>query len=630
MKNFFDIKWLVLLLGLIGFAFIFIAQEGNIVTIFFGAFVLFISLTYFATFEKDFITKVLPSPRYKPIKTFISSIRIDVTYSDTDKEISEEKKRFSEFDTKFPMINKIPVVRTLVRAMYKEGWKYSVGFLAIMLLSGVLLSYNLGTRDFRGDEFQVISAASGYLNTGDFYRWDWVKEQPVCAEKKDECIYDRAYPHTWLIAQSYKIFGISEWSSRIVSVLFALLTVLLSYFFTKFFTGNKTIALFASLTLALYPTYINIGQYTRMYSLLIPLFLILSYLFYKGIVGTTRLKKGSKKVRRFIEENFNFNYTYLIAALLLLYITYLIHVNVLIIVPSVLLFIVYMAITKREKKYITTSLLGLLGIIATVNVYIFTDWLHKISGFLSFFGRSNVIYLEYLTRFPLPGKAGIVLLIFGAISLVFIKRGKIRDRLMYLYIIVLFSLFFFTYMADRYASFVYISHVTPIAIALVVSFYFLIVGSIRVRIVKLILILFLVGNMGYAFITEFPSLYGYVNKRGNFSVAYQTIVENYDPEREVIFGQFLRRYYLQDIDGGIESISMLKNHRYTYEQFLVDLERYDAGWVTWEKKKSYHLQKEIRNHVTENFQKVHGEGIDDTRVEMYYFDRTDTLNEELP
>jgi len=80
--------------------------------------------------------------------------------------------------------------------------------------------------------------------------------------------------------------------------------------------------------------------------------------------------------------------------------------------------------------------------------------------------------LEYLTRFPLPAKTGILFLIFGIISLVTARTENARNKLVYLYFIVFFTLFFFIYIAARYASFVYTSHVAPIVIILIISAFF--------------------------------------------------------------------------------------------------------------------------------------------------------------
>jgi hypothetical protein len=48
-------------------------------------------------------------------------------------EEKSEKKRAKEFDNKFPKINRIPILRNIIKWMYKEGWKYSWGLIVIFI-----------------------------------------------------------------------------------------------------------------------------------------------------------------------------------------------------------------------------------------------------------------------------------------------------------------------------------------------------------------------------------------------------------------------------------------------------------------------------------------------------------------
>ena len=129
----------------------------------------------------------------------------------------------------------------------------------------------------------------------------------------------------------------------------------------------------------------------------------------------------------------------------------------------------------------------------------------------------------------------------------------------------------------------------------------------------------------FNFSKQVPDLYFGLNNNGAFSEAYQVIIDKYDYDNEVIFGQYLRTYYLQDLDN-IRVVSLQNNQTYTFEQFLDDLEKYQKGWITWETKKSYHVADEIVYFVDSNFEKIHGSRIDDTNVEVYYFSWADLEN----
>ncbi|MCW3974811.1 MAG: hypothetical protein NWE86_01020, partial [Candidatus Bathyarchaeota archaeon] len=140
--------------------------------------------------------------------------------TEQESELKEEERRKSFFAYIYPKINRIPIFNSIVKWMYKEGWHFSTGLMIIVLVGFGLRIYGVGDFDFREDEFQVIYTASSYHFGGGFYTWDWIKSEP------SGNLYMRAWPHTWLIAKSFDIFGISEFSARLVSVIFGTILIL--------------------------------------------------------------------------------------------------------------------------------------------------------------------------------------------------------------------------------------------------------------------------------------------------------------------------------------------------------------------------------------------------------------------
>ena len=186
------------MLGIYGFIYFIIAKSEDLISQMFGIGVTILTIVYFARFQKEILIKA-----------------------------TQKTKSLINFDF-------VP--------KYFSNTFYSYALTAVVIMSAVTLFYNLGERDFWEDEYQVISAATGYYHTGEFFKWDWIKHEIKCGDHTRKCEYHRAWPHSWLIAQSYKIFGISEWSSRIVSALFMLTATIGMYFFGIFFTENKTVA----------------------------------------------------------------------------------------------------------------------------------------------------------------------------------------------------------------------------------------------------------------------------------------------------------------------------------------------------------------------------------------------------
>ena len=108
----------------------------------------------------------------------------------------------------------------------RKQWFYPLSLLGVLILSTFVFSYNLG-RDFFEDEYPVIAAAYGYVQTGDFFSWNWIEERPEDPglDRSGGGYYPRAWPNTALVALSYSLFGVSEESSRIISVLFSIIFI---------------------------------------------------------------------------------------------------------------------------------------------------------------------------------------------------------------------------------------------------------------------------------------------------------------------------------------------------------------------------------------------------------------------
>ncbi len=498
--------------------------------------------------------------------------------------------------------------------------------LVVTLAASAIRFYNLGVHDFFEDEFQVISAATGRLNTGDYYRWDWISDTPKCLDKTNDCYYPRAWPHTFLISQVFKVFGISEFSARIISVLFGTLLVIMSYFLIKFFTQSRLTATLGMVSFALYPAYISLSRYTRMYVILIPIFFLLLFVVYKALTGTNTLPIPNKKIQQFIETYCNFDYIYVFVAMILLYFNYHIHINSLVILPITLLFLIYLSIVKKEKKY---QLAVLLATVATLLLVILQLQFQiiRFTGFLSLFQRFNQIYITYLFQYPFVVPISIGLATIPLIALV--KKnitGELRDKLVFLYISLSFTLLFFVFVADRYASFVYISHLTPVAITVILFGFSLVTRMYPAFLVPL-----------FASLLIFPQLFNYINttnrfyamdtQYGKYSQAYEVIVTNYNSTTDIIFGQYPRDYYLNGLPLDAHLINMGTNGDYTLDQFLKEQTSYNKVWVMWESRKQGHVNAELEQYLLHNYEKLHGRGVDSTNVEVFILDKNQTTEQ---
>ena len=91
-------------------------------------------------------------------------------------------------------------------------------------------------------------------------------------------IYSRAMGYTYLVALSYKIFGVSEFAGRFPSFLFLILLLVTSGYFVRRLFGTFPALLFL-LAMGLSPISIELARFCRMYTLL-PFFIISPYGLY--------------------------------------------------------------------------------------------------------------------------------------------------------------------------------------------------------------------------------------------------------------------------------------------------------------------------------------------------------------
>ena len=144
---------------------------------------------------------------------------------------------------------------------------------------------NLGDRSFWIDEAITSYAAIGLLEHG----------TPVLPSG---VVYNRALLNTYLIALSFKIFGISEFSARIVSVIFGTLTIPLVYLLGREL-GKRT-GLIAALIMTFSVFEILWAREARMYAQFQFFYLLTAYLFYIS------LKKDNSKLFLFSGISFIF------------------------------------------------------------------------------------------------------------------------------------------------------------------------------------------------------------------------------------------------------------------------------------------------------------------------------------
>lgn len=500
----------------------------------------------------------------------------------------------------------------------KPANKFLVSSLLIasLLIGTSLRAYKLGAEDMKGDEFQVIAAAAGYLHTGQYYSWNWVDKDIAC----DNCFYERAWPHTWMVAQSYRIFGISEASARIPSVILGSMTILIAFYFSYFATRNIIVSLVVASLVAINPAFISLARYTRMYVLLIPLFLLLLYALYRSLTETSptwltdKIKQLPNKLARYWQNHFNFNWGMVLLALILLYFNFHTHINSLVALPAIALFIIYLFCTQDRRRYIYPTLAIVTAVVAIILFYD-PDKLY-FHNFLSPFTRNNQSYLNHILNYPFAWQLTLAL---NLMSLLFAYKKR-RQFMIYMHFILWFGVIFFVYVADRYSSYVYSSHLVILAMLGGVDGAWQIWQMIRLRAIKWLLAILLFITLFLQVLKIDPNRY---DSQGSaqHSVAYQHIVDNYDVKKDLLFMQYPRDFYLRELDGA-EIFDMKSHKALTLEELLEHIENNKQEnsklWIIFESGKRGHLSEEVLSYIETNFDKIHGQEIDRSGVEVFY------------
>lgn len=187
------------------------------------------------------------------------------------KEELEEQSRKLEFASKYPRINKIPVLRSVVKWMYKEG-PSSLAVIAILAILFSLYVYNISTVKFVDtDEARLFYDAKLILDGA--------------APFKD---FDtRAVPLLYFLSGFIYLFGNDINTLYLISTVFVIILLFFSYLLTKIFFKKK-IAILTMILLGITPIIINL-LYVKTQTFSMPLSLLSSLIFYKYLKDNSKI-----------------------------------------------------------------------------------------------------------------------------------------------------------------------------------------------------------------------------------------------------------------------------------------------------------------------------------------------------
>lgn len=281
---------------------------------------------------------------------------------------------------------------------------------AIVLLGTGLRVYNLGTNSFVADEFLDINSSYGYAQTGEWKSWDFNYGIPA-VQNINNARDERASVYKWQVAQVLKFLPATETSARLVSVLWGVISMLLIFWVTKYFTKSKETALLATFLFALSVSAIIFDRRLRMYAMFLPVYLALTTSLYALFEQAYRGKLGMVKN---VWERYGVNLLFLVPTIALGYLSFLTHQITLTIVLVFGVYVFIMSILlwregKRKNKYSIMTALGLIGLC----VVVITGLWSKVSHLFVFFDN-HYSYIRYVFSDFAQPLLGMLLVVLGA------------------------------------------------------------------------------------------------------------------------------------------------------------------------------------------------------------------------
>lgn len=459
---------------------------------------------------------------------------------------------------------------------------------------------NLGEVDFQNDEYFHLDAATGYLKTGEFVLWDFLKEEPVTE-------YTRAYPYTYLVAITFSILETNEFAARLPSLIFGLLLFPLIYWIAYHLSKNHLVALASLILVVFEQALIWSSRISRMYSMFIFFFLLSSFLIFLGI--------EKKKIR----------WQYLVPGLIFLYVSYIVHESTLLVALGFFIYFllnsIYEFFVKKNRKwnkYYILTLVFLAGLLAGGTVQFFIEPMVP-DNYFELRADPNWEYLLY------PVKQLRIQYFAWAVILLGLFASWQWNRLrIFCYSMILPVVLFFTFFAGRYPAKKYILFIIPFVLILYADAIYNILKKMlknktAITIIFVVLILLTGPIYSWPGITENFAFqkaradWIYENAElHNFEESYKYIEDNYTFGEPVII-QGARTYYFTNPD--LDLITFKKDKEYTKKELKDIVESNETGWVVYPKYKEYHLRYKVKDYIKKRMKRV--KDLNNTNVEVY-------------
>lgn len=489
----------------------------------------------------------------------------------------------------------------------KDIWLY-IGTFILLFLSLGLFSINTSNLSFEDDEYYTVSVANNLYKTWELYQWDWIEDIPWqvserCAEKQ-YCKYTRSYIYTHIVELSYRIFGVSEFSTRLPGILLYFATFILVFVFMKIMKFKSS---FIFLTLLLFVgSKVIFANFfiARMYSLLI----FSTLLIYILIVLIHRYVYN-KYISRVL--------TLVFLTPLVLFLGYNSHISFMLLVWMLFLFsllllkkeiLYYSGKIKDYNEQLRTFILVIMWVILLL-ICFQLDIFGKFERFFTlrfeawYYGR----YFQYIltSSIWLLGASYYIVIIFFLWVIAFFKFLYSPKNIFFTlpYFItgsfVVMHLYFLDtiyFIADRY-----VSHINLLAIIAISMTIFILIASFKTSAKRYAVIV--IGVICVLWITNLVSdEYNKKNIFADYNKWYERFLNDFDKQTDVMIGIPIRDYYIKWVWDVVKINASQRFNNYDFEAFTTDLEKYKDKniYFIYSDVKSFHVHGSIKKYLRNN------------------------------
>ncbi len=471
--------------------------------------------------------------------------------------------------------------------------------------------YGLGNNSFVADEFLDINSSMGYAKTGVWQSWDFNYGVPA-TENLNQARDERATIYKWQVAQVLKVLPVSEFSARLVSVFWGLLSIVLIFFVAKYFTKSSRVGLIAAFLFSVSVSAIIFDRRLRMYAMFLPVYLVFTTALY--MLLEEKYQGGIKPLRK-IWDTYGIHLLFVPLVTVLGVASYLTH-QLALTGPIVLgVYIWIMALLEwqkgsRKNKY---SILGGLGVVGIILLFVTGLW-NKISYFFVFFDN-HYSYLGYVFGDFAHPLLGAVCVVSGA--LILIKNKETKKQGIWLATSLFAPLAMSIWLWHRNAGPQYIFFVqsfTFILVAVTISWLMSFVTKNLPEYKKAscgVLLLAVLLLPAYGYFWEENNTYHETNSGGNpnYRKVFTYFKKQVEPG-EVLITRNFRNFYWADAKVPVYDFGgELSERNFNMDDLRAIQAKHEHGWIIVSENDLDYIKGDTKDYIEQNLEHVSNSNI---------------------